>query len=150
MWLIRPATAADEAAIRACATAAYSQYIAAIGCKPAPMTADYATHIARGEAHVAVDERDALLGYVVCFSEGNTIQLENVAVLPSAAGQGIGKGLVRFCENEAQRRGHRVVQLYTNAKMTDNLAIYPHLGYWETERRREDGFDRVFFEKVVG
>ena len=150
MWLIRPATAADETAIRDCATAAYSKYITAIGRKPAPMTADYAAHIARGEVHVAVDESGTLLGYIVCFSEGKSMQLENVAVLPSAAGQGIGKALVKLCEDEACRRGHPVVQLYTNEKMTENIAIYPHLGYRETERRTEDGFKRVFFEKWLG
>lgn len=150
MWLIRPATAADESAIRDCATTAYSKYIAAIGRKPAPMTADYTAHIARGEVHLAVDEAGALLGFIVFFSEGKSMQLENVAVRPSAAGQGIGKGLVQFCEKEARRRGHPVVQLYTNEKMTENLTIYPHLGYRETERRREDGFNRVFFEKWLG
>lgn len=31
--------------------------------------------------------------------------------------------------------------------MTDNLSIYPRLGYVEVERRLEDGFNRVFFEK---
>lgn len=150
MWLIRPATAADEAAIRACATAAYSKYVAAIGRKPAPMTADYTAHIARGEAHVAVDETGAPLGFIVFFSEGKSMQLENVAVLPSATGRGIGKALVKLCEDEARRRGHPVVQLYTNEKMTENLPLYPHLGYRETERRREDGFNRVFFEKWLG
>lgn len=150
MWLIRPATATDETAIRDCATAAYSKYIAAIGRKPAPMTADYTTHFARGEVHVAVEEAGALLGFIVFFSEGKSMQLENVAVLPSAAGQGIGKALVKLCEDEARRRGHPVVHLYTNEKMTENIAIYPHLGYRETERRTEDGFNRVFFEKWLG
>lgn len=150
MWLIRPATAADETAIRACATAAYSKYIAAIGRKPAPMTADYTAHIARGEVHVAVDDAGALLGFIVFFSEGKSMQLENVAVQPEAAGQGIGKGLVKLCEDEARRRGHAVVKLYTNEKMTENISLYPRLGYKETGRRSEHGFDRVFFEKAVG
>lgn len=39
------------------------------------------------------------------------------------------------------------VHLYTNEKMVENLAIYPRLGYAETGRRHEDGFNRVYFEK---
>ncbi|MEQ9160672.1 MAG: hypothetical protein RLO10_10775 [Roseovarius indicus] len=42
------------------------------------------------------------------------------------------------------------MQLYTNEKMVANLSIYPHLGYAETDRRTEDGFNRVYFEKRVG
>jgi len=34
--------------------------------------------------------------------------------------------------------------------MTENLSIYPHLGYIEVDRREEDGFSRVYFEKRLG
>jgi hypothetical protein len=34
--------------------------------------------------------------------------------------------------------------------MTENLAYYPRLGFRETDRREEDGYRRVFFEKRVG
>ena len=73
--------------------------------------------------------------------------LENVAVLPAAAGWGIGKSLIAFCETEARRFGLGAVHLYTNEKMIENLAIYPRLGYGEVDRRMEDGFNRVFFVK---
>jgi len=33
--------------------------------------------------------------------------------------------------------------------MQENLSLYRHLGYIETDRRYEDGFDRVYFEKRV-
>jgi hypothetical protein len=33
--------------------------------------------------------------------------------------------------------------------MTENLDFYPRLGYLETQRVHEDGFDRVYFEKVL-
>ena len=33
--------------------------------------------------------------------------------------------------------------------MTENLSFYPRMGYAEVDRRHEDGFDRVFFEKPV-
>ena len=41
------------------------------------------------------------------------------------------------------------VHLYTNEKMAENLLIYPKLGYTEVERRTEDGFNRVYFEKTL-
>ena len=32
--------------------------------------------------------------------------------------------------------------------MTENQAIYAHLGYREIERRSEDGYRRIYMEKV--
>jgi hypothetical protein len=34
--------------------------------------------------------------------------------------------------------------------MTENLAIYARLGYRETARHSQDGYDRVFMEKDLG
>ena len=147
---IRPAVAADEAAVRACAEAAYAQYVAAIGRKPAPMVADFAGQIADGVVHVAEGADGTVLGFIVFFPRGEHMFLENVAVADAAAGQGIGRALIGFCEAEARRLGLASVQLYTNKKMVANLSIYPHLGYAETDRRTEDGFNRVYFEKRVG
>jgi GNAT superfamily N-acetyltransferase len=68
---------------------------------------------------------------------------------PRAAGCGVGKTLIGFCENAARQRGMNAVHLYTNEKMTDNLSIYPKLGYVEVARRTESGFNRVYFEKSL-
>lgn len=148
--MIRKAVEADEARVRACAESAYSRYIAAIGRKPAPMLADFAAQIAAGEIHIAVDDADGLQGFIVFFPKDGQMFLENVAVDPAAAGRGVGKSLIQFCEAEAVRLGFRGVHLYTNEKMTENLSIYPRLGYREVDRRSEDGFNRVFFEKRLG
>ncbi|MDK3018464.1 GNAT family N-acetyltransferase [Pseudodonghicola flavimaris] len=146
--MIRPARPEDEAAIRLCARAAYRHYVAAIGREPAPMVADFATQIAAGQVHVA-ETGDALTGFIVFFPRAGQMFLENVAVDPSAAGQGIGKALIGFCEAEARRLKLPAVALYTNEKMVANLTIYPKMGYRETGRRQEDGFHRVFFEKPL-
>ena len=146
---IRPAVPRDAAAVRACAEEAYGPYVAAIGRAPAPMVADFAGQIAQGAVHVAEDGGERLTGFIVFFPRGGHMFLENVAVGRAAAGQGVGKALIGLCEAEARRRGLASVRLCTNEKMTANLSIYPHLGYVETERRRQDGFDRVFFEKQL-
>ena len=73
--------------------------------------------------------------------------LRNKVVLITGGSEGIGKALVQFCEATALSQGLGSVSLYTNAKMTANLAIYPRLGYVEVGRRSEAGFDRVYFEK---
>ena len=35
------------------------------------------------------------------------------------------------------------LRLYTNVAMTENLAMYRHLGFVETHRAVEDGYHRV-------
>lgn len=147
--MIRLARRDDEAAIRACAESAYARYVAAIGRKPAPMVADFSAQIEARQAYVAEDADNQFQGFIVFYPEGQHMLLENVAVLPSAAGRGIGKALIGFCEEEARRRGFNAVHLYTNEKMTENLSIYPRLGYAEVARRAEGGFNRVFFEKPL-
>lgn len=144
---IRMATAADEPAVRDCTVAAFTRYIPSIGREPAPMLADFAAQIAAGHVYMSVDEATQLQGVIVFYPRGDAMFLENVAVLPAAAGKGIGKALIAFCEETARRMGYTFVRLYTNEKMTANLSIYPHLGYAETGRRTDEGYQRVFYEK---
>ncbi|AGT08625.1 GNAT family N-acetyltransferase [Paracoccus aminophilus] len=147
--MIRQAVASDEPEISRCAALAYARYVPVIGRRPAPMDADFAAQIAAGQVHVFTAENGAFLGFIVFYAHGDHVLLENVAVLPEAAGRGVGKALVAFCEREARVRGKRAVHLYTNEKMTENLSIYPKLGYVEVARRSEDGFHRVYFEKPL-
>lgn len=147
--MIRLAIATDEPEVRQCAEQAYARYVPLIGRKPAPMTADFARQIAQGVVYVASDDQSAFQGFIVFYAEQGHMLLENVAVLPSAAGRGVGKALIGFCENAARQRGINAVHLYTNEVMTENLAIYPRLGYVKVGQRTEDGFKRVYFEKAL-
>jgi GNAT superfamily N-acetyltransferase len=147
--VIRPAVETDEGDIKGCAESAYSRYIEAIGRRPAPMDADFAAQIAADEIYVSTDADGAFQGFIVFLPKDDRMFLENVAVMPSAAGKGIGKSLIGFCEDEARRLGLGWIELYTNEKMTENLSIYPRLGYVETDRRTENGFSRVYFTKTL-
>ena len=147
--MIRLAEADDEPEIRDCAEQAYARYVPMIGRKPAPMVADFVAQIAAGMVYVATDDQAIFQGFIVFYAEEEHILLENVAVLPSAAGRGVGRALISFCEDAARQRGMNGVHLYTNEKMTDNLSIYPRLGYVKVAQRTEDGFKRVYFEKTL-
>ncbi|MEX2521055.1 MAG: GNAT family N-acetyltransferase [Paracoccaceae bacterium] len=147
--MIRNAVARDESEIRRCAEQAYARYVPSLGRKPAPMIADFAAQIADGAVYVATDDQQVFHGFIVFFVEERHVFLENVAVLPDAAGRGVGKALINFCEQAARRSGKNAVHLYTNEVMTENLSIYPKLGYIEVDRRTEGGFNRVYFEKTL-
>ena len=54
-----------------------------------------------------------------------------------------------FAEQRARQSRLPRLALYTNEVMTENLALYTRLGYRETARRSEDGYQRVFMEKAL-
>ena len=143
---IRQAEPGDTDAVQFCAQAAYQMYVERIGKQPAPMMADFAGQISDGIVWV-LTVQNAVAGFVVYYSRGDHIHLENVAVDPEYRGKGLGGRLIKYVEDQALCNGAQAVELYTNAKMTENLKLYPRLGYAEIVRRREDGFDRVYFRK---
>lgn len=147
--MIRRAVARDETKIRECAELAYARYVPLIGRKPAPMFADFAEQIGAGQVYISSNAEGDFEGFIVFYAVGDHVLLENVAVLPSSAGRGVGKALIAFCESKARANGKRAVHLYTNEMMKENLSIYPKLGYSEVARKSEDGFNRVYFEKRV-
>ena len=54
-----------------------------------------------------------------------------------------------FAERRAILLGLTCLSLYTNEVMTENQAIYTHLGYREVDRQAEDGYRRVYMEKLL-
>jgi ribosomal protein S18 acetylase RimI-like enzyme len=56
----------------------------------------------------------------------------------------IGRELMDHAVGEAKRRCLSAIRLYTNAAMTENLSIYAHMGFVETHRAIEKGFNRVY------
>ena len=140
--------AGDAAAAAEITGAAYRPYIERIGREPAPMGADFDALIGAGAVWVAT-EHGQVVGVLVLELQDTALLLESVAVDPAHQGQGIGRSLIDHAERVARDAGLGSVDLYTNAHMTENLRLYPSLGYDVVDRRREDGFDRVFFRKSV-
>lgn len=145
---IRCAVAGDAAACREIATAAYGCYVERIGREPAPMVADFDTHIAQDQVWLAFADDDPV-GFAVAFEEGGRARLENIAVLPDCQGSGTGSALMRTVEAWARTAGLGVLELYTNVAMTESIAWYGALRFTETKRVVEDGFSRVYFERAV-
>ena len=147
--MIRPARPDEAFWVRALVRRAYALYIPRMGKEPAPMLADYGALIASGQVYV-LEENGEAVALIVIYPKDDALFIENIAVDPVAQGKGHGRALLAFAEAEARRLGLKALRLYTNAAMTENLAFYPGRGFRETERREEDGYKRVFFEKRVG
>jgi ribosomal protein S18 acetylase RimI-like enzyme len=59
----------------------------------------------------------------------------------------LGRRLLAFAEDEALRRGYREIRLYTHETMVKNQRLYASIGYEETGRGSEAGYNRVFMRK---
>lgn len=150
-WKIRRSNENDAGAITECVNLAYADYADRIGKPPGPMTENYKQVIALHEVHVAEStsaEQGDIMGVLVLIASPERCLLDNVAVQPKAQGTGIGGSLIRFAENRAAQMGYDRLQLYTHELMTENLALYPKLGYREFRRAIEKGYSRVYFEKI--
>jgi GNAT superfamily N-acetyltransferase len=139
----RLARASDLPQIEALVEAAYAKYIPRIGMRPLPMDDDYSARVERSEAWVLGDV-DAL---IVLVPDEEWLLVDNVAVRPDLQGQGLGRRLLAFAEEEAARRGYRELRLYTNEKMTENRALYARLGYEELDRETITGRHAVWMRK---
>ena len=143
---LRPAEIDDLDFVRACARNAYSLYVERIGKEPAPMVADFATTLAQGQLEILQVDENAI-GFLVSYSQQDHLFVENVAIDPQHQGQGYGGAVFALLEARTKARGLAAIELYTNEKMTENLAFYPRLGFNEIDRRTEAGFNRVYFRK---
>jgi ribosomal protein S18 acetylase RimI-like enzyme len=146
--MIRQARAGEADAVSAVVHAAYQHYIARIGKPPGPMLDDYAQRIADGQTWV-LEDAERIAGILVLEETPAGMLLDNIAVLPQYQGKGVGRALLEFAEAEARQRGFGAIHLYTHALMTENIALYCRIGYAETRRVTEKGYDRVYMTKRV-
>jgi ribosomal protein S18 acetylase RimI-like enzyme len=142
----RPATAADLPAIREVVGAAYARYLSRMDRPPAPMLADYGAAVDASQLWVT---GQPVAGLIELTQDGDTLHVGNVAVHPGSQGTGLGRLLMDFAERRAILLGLTRLSLYTNEVMTENQAIYTHLGYREVDRHAEDGYRRAYMEKLL-
>jgi GNAT superfamily N-acetyltransferase len=148
MRRIRTATLADAQDVAACVRSSFSHYVDRIGKSPLPMLYDYDEILAEHPVYVTCMQ-EQIVGVLVLKQESDGFWLDVVAVPPQFQRQGIGKQLIEFAEAQARDRGFGVINLYTNAMMVENQAIYSKLGYSLHARETVDGYDRMFFRKSL-
>ncbi len=141
---IRQANAADLPVINDIITAAYTKYLSRMELPPAPMLRDYTPGVEQGTVWVA---GTPVAGLISLIPEDDSLLIENLAVRPAAQGTGLGRALMDFAELRARELRLPRLTLYTHVVMTENQALYTHLGYRETGRRTENGYHRVFMQK---
>ena len=146
---IRHAMADDLPVLRAIARDAYGQYVDVIGRKPAPVVDDFDARLKRDTIFVGEgSEGRNVVGYAVLMRKDDGVWLESIAVATAHIGQGIGTSLINHIEDHLSGCTTSY-QLYTNVKMVRNMRWYERLGFIETGRGVENGFERVYYRKTL-
>jgi ribosomal protein S18 acetylase RimI-like enzyme len=145
---IRAATAADVPAITDIVDQAYRHYVDRMGKPPGPMLDDYAARVLEGVVWV-LEEGAVIAGIIVLLPTTDYLLLDNIAISPARQRLGLGRRLLSFAEAEALRRGYCEIRLYTHQTMVENQRLYASIGYEETGRGTEAGYDRVFMRKQL-
>ena len=144
--VVERAKAEDVFAIKLMVDAAYSKYIERLGKLPAAMNSDYDKLLETQNVYV-LRLGGRVVGSILLSRDGDAIKVNNLVVDPSAQGRGYGRALMDYAEDVARAQGLAAVTLFTNEKMHENIALYMKIGFTETGRKAEDGFNRVFFRK---
>ena len=112
------------------------------------MVADFAAEVAAGHV-VVIATAGAVHGYMIAWPETDAYLVDNIAIDPARQGEGLGRQLMDHAVGEARRRRLSAIRLYTNAAMTENLSIYAHMGFVESHRAVERGFNRVYLRRAL-
>ncbi|KAL0932527.1 acetyltransferase protein [Colletotrichum truncatum] len=147
---ISRATHTDIPVIQAIVNRAYAKYIDRIGRPPAPMTANYTELLTAHNVFVLkLTSTNDIVGSIILSQDAgaNSIKINNLVVDTVAQGRGYGGLLMRYAEAFAEAKGRTSLTLFTNVKMYENVALYQKMGFVETERKTENGYERVYFRK---
>jgi dTDP-4-dehydrorhamnose reductase len=142
---VRPAAAAEFAAIADVCEAAYAPFVAA-GSRYREVLRDVARRAAEAELLVAADPVDGrVLGTVTFVPDGGPLgeiagpdetEFRMLAVDPAAQGRGVGAALVRHVVDDSRARGRAQVVCSSQSEMRAAHRVYERAGF-----RRAPGRD---------
>lgn len=132
VWSVRAAGPADVDAMRRVEVEAGGRFrdigLAAIADDPPPPIDELRAHLADDSAWVAeLDGR--VVGYATASVVDGHAHLDQVSVIPSAGGRGIGRALVECVHGWARDRGRSAITLTTFTDVAFNGPWYRSLGY---------------------
>lgn len=131
-WHLRRANSDDADAFASCIDAAYAIYATRVTDLPA-VSEGIGDDIAHHRAWVAEIALE-IVGGIVLVPQNDHLLLANVAVHPAKRGLGIGRALMAQADADCLALGLRELRLSTHVEIPENVALYAHLGWSETER----------------
>ena len=137
---IRPATPEDGPALQLVERLAGARFRDVgrpeIADDDPPSLEQLARYAADGRAWVALDDPDGPIGYALADRVDGNAHLEQISVLPSQQGRGVGRALVDAVRDWALAAGLPALTLTTFRDIPWNAPLYRHLGFVELTEPR--------------
>lgn len=146
--IIRPAELQDMGSVMDCIKKSFEPYISILRQIPNALNADLKKIIDSQNLFVATID-DKIVGTIEIIINHESINLEKLSVLPYFRGKGIGKKLISYAEFLAKENRIKKIKLFTNERLIDNIRYFKKNGFSETDKKVENGFKRVYFEKNI-
>ena len=150
--LIRTAVLSDLKIVQHISESAYvPAYESVIGTVPKPAYEDYSARVKAEQVSIIGTEKKPF-GLVVLETGDSSIAVYSIAVLPEHQRKGLGRELLRFAKNKAVEIGKERITLFTNSRMSRNVALYKSEGFIETGQREHPSRINEYlvdFEKFV-
>jgi ribosomal protein S18 acetylase RimI-like enzyme len=119
----------DTDLVRHISAEAYAPaYLPVIGTVPEPALEDYGERIGHGRVWILAHDQSSA-GVLVLEPGDDWLTVYSIAVRPAFQGLGLGRLLLDWADRRASAAGVTELRLYTNARMTKNLALYQRCGY---------------------
>lgn len=125
---LRQATQQDAGMIRTLTREAYAKWVPLLGREPLPMTTDYNEAVKQHRFDLLYLD-GKLVALIELIPHEDHLWIENVAVLPSYQGKGLGHRLMAHAEQVATQLNLSLLKLLTNGAFTENIRLYQKLGY---------------------
>lgn len=146
--MIRHARVSDLHQIRYLAQTQFAPYAVQIRGKREPLKGDLKDLVEKFEVSVFVLE-NAVRGFIIYKISGPDVHIEALAVSNKWRRKGVGRQLLDYADRDGLRAGCRRAIFYTNAQNFENIAYFRAKGFQETDRRFEEGYERVYLERYL-
>ena len=146
--IIRQADLRDLYSVINCIEASFEPFISVLGQIPSALNADFKQIISNNNLYVAIID-DKVVGTIEIIMDNENVKIEKLSVLPDFRGNKIGNKLICYAEFLAKANKLSKVKLFTNELLDYNIKYFRNSGFIETERKTENGFKRVYFEKII-
>lgn len=145
---LRRARPGDAPAVSALMQTAFAPYLPRMDRPPAPMLRDYG-QLTPGEALYVLPGARDLRAAILLRWHLDFLELDTLAVTPSAQGAGLGRALIAWAEQQGVAAKRGWLRLQTNQVMQENAALYQRLGFAITGTAQTGGYHRICFEKPL-
>jgi ribosomal protein S18 acetylase RimI-like enzyme len=138
----------DAVLVRALTREAYAKWVPLLGREPTPMIADHEAAVR--DHHIDILSLNGQqVALIELIAKPDHLLIENIAVLPTFQGRGLGRKLLAHAERVAIAASHTHIRLYTNKLFADNISLYQKTGYTiDREAPFRDGIT-VYMSKRV-